>query len=783
MSTIRINKTFVVFFIVSMLIWSAGILSSPDIAEAAVDTAAIGAATTPEACKAAEGVWTPGSTSDTGDIGQGSCAAPGASYSGPSVCTGIVDCIVWLPSALWKVVVTLLAGSLIYISTWILSVAGLLFNWLIDHTIIQFGAFYGTIQPAVETAWTAFRDIANVLIIGIFTFIAISIILGLKEYGQKRMIANVLIIAVLINFSLLGTKMVIDASNYTAAQLYTAAALGGDPATGTNTSGATPQYGIADQFMNLLGVGTFAGSYKTVNDTAQAKDSGWAALLHGLLVMAVVLGAAVVLFYGCFLLISRMLMIIFLMVTASVAVASYLIPKWAGSSYGWNAWLSSLLWCAAFAPILVFFLWMTLNVSYAMKGTSKATLGAALSNPAGGSNIEAFFMYAMVLGLLFGTFKLSSKWASKIGGFSLAQMATALPFTMASRFLLAPALRQSAGWLGAKYQGARLGEMKDARRQASMLRQQEAEAFKNMSPMAAKYGADARKFEQLAASKLKAAKTAGIFAEGKMNLMDTPAMKTALGQVGIKGFAAGASVKDTKGYEGQQKARAEAAEKLAAKAAPSAADNEKAKAEARRVVREQRETAEAQLEATRRAEKTAAEQIKQTEQLPSKLAAAQQNASNVRDSAERNKVAIASNTTLSATQQKAQMDAEDRRIKAAEADVKQIERGIEAVEGPWKKAEAALKDHQKETERLAEGAAKTIVAAMGESGENIAENVGKKSGDILTRALGSVTGANEEIGKKTKELYKKKIQTASLTSVISQLQADAPPPTPPPTTP
>lgn len=686
-------------------------------------------------------------------------------------------------TCMFRTFVSLTAAALIYISTWVLSIAGLLFNWLLYNTVIQFGTFYGTIKPAVETAWTAFRDIANILIIGIFTFIAISIILGLKEYGQKKMIAHVLIIAVMINFSLLFAKMIIDASNYTAAQIYTAAALGGTAGTQGGASAGTTetQYGIADQFMYLLGVGTAGSAFKTVNDSAEALDSGWAALGHGILVMMVVLGAAMVLFYGCFLLVSRMIMLIFLMVTASVAFASYLIPKWAGGSYGWSAWWSSLLWCAALAPILMFFLWMTLNVSYALKGTSNATLGVALSNPTTGS-ISALFNYLLILGLLFGTFKISSMAANKIGGFSMAKMATALPFTMSSRFLAAPLLRQTAGWLGTKYQGARLGEMKDARKQASQARRDEAEAFKNMSPMAGRYGADARKFEQLAADKLKAAKKGGIFAEGKMNLMDTPAMKAALGEVGIKGFAAGASVKDTKGYEGQQKARAEAAEKLAAKAAPSAADNEKAKTEARRVVRDQRQLAEAQLEATKRAEQTAAEQIKQAEQLPQKLAAAQQDERATQDTASQNKVAIDDALhagTINQQQHQSQLAQENDRIKKASAIVKNIQSRIDTVEKPFTEADKALKIHTKETEKLAEEAAKTIVAAMGDSGENIAQVVGEKSGDILTRTLGSFTGANEEIGKKTRDIYKKKIQTASLTDVMAKIQADSPPPTTP----
>ena len=320
-----------------------------------------------------------------------------------------------------------------------------------------------------------------------------------------------------------------------------------------------------------------------------------------------------------------------------------------------------------------------------------------------------------------------------------------------------------------------MGEAKDARRRAATLRQQEGEAFRNMSPMAAKYGADAKKFEELASGKLKSAQRAGIFASGRYNLADTGAAKAVLKGFGVTGLAAGATPKGTKGYEGQQKVRAEAAEKLASKAAPSAADKDKAQNEQRMVVREQRQAAEEQLETTKRLEKATAEQIKQTQQLPAKLAAAQQNLDTVRSDADQQKIRIASDTTMSAAQQKSMMGVEDNRIKTAQANVDIIQKGINAAEVSFHEAEKALEAHQKETKKLAEEAAKTIVAAMGDAGENIAEQVGRKSGDILTRTLGKFTGANIEVGKSTRAAYKKKGQTASLTSVLAQLQADNPP--------
>ena len=141
-------------------------------------------------------------------------------WSSPRICIG-------------REIGAVIDGILVGISSWLLTIAGILFNWLVTNTVVQFGAVYTeTVKGAVEGAWTAFRDIANILIIGMFTFIAISIILGLKEFGQKKLIARVLIIAVLINFSLLFSKMIVDASNFVALQIYTAS-------TGQTLSGNT----------------------------------------------------------------------------------------------------------------------------------------------------------------------------------------------------------------------------------------------------------------------------------------------------------------------------------------------------------------------------------------------------------------------------------------------------------------------------------------------------------------------------------------------------------------
>lgn len=356
-------------------------------------------------------------------------------------------------TCIWHNLMASVGSLFIAIAAWFLAIAGTLFNWVIEMTVILFStAMYDLAGDGIELAWAAFRDIANILIIGIFTFIALSIIIGLKEYGQKKLIARVLIIAVLINFSLLFTKMIIDASNFTATQFYTAM-MGGRTAADAERdrvnalAAATEEdgtgfatyanSGIAGAFVKLLGLQGISDTHEALVTLADVREDGGLALLYGIFASMLLGAAAFVIFYGSFILFSRALLLIFLLITASVAFASYLIPKWETSRYGWSAWWSSLIKSAVLAPILMLFLWITVNVGGAIQEGNGGSLGSMIGS--GGqsivSDVSALFGYVIVLGLLFISFKLSSSLAGKVGGLSFSTAATMLPISLGSSLI------------------------------------------------------------------------------------------------------------------------------------------------------------------------------------------------------------------------------------------------------------------------------------------------------------------------------------------------------------
>ena len=299
---------------------------------------------------------------------------------------------------------------------------------------------YTSVSAAVNNAWTVFRDISNILIIGFFTFIAISTILGITEYGAKKLLSRVLIVAVLINFSLLFTKLVIDASNFTAYQFYSASISNVDQPDSTVATGATgaaqvQSKGIAGSFIQYLGITGFADSYDLVRNAQESNDSALTGLVIGILAFIFLIATSLVFLYGSFILITRAILFIFLLITSSLAFATYLIPKLA-DNYGWSKWWDSLFKNAILAPILMMMLWVTLTVAAGIKGAfgNTGTLGKLATDPTAAGNITALLNFVIILGLLFASFKLASKFSSGVGGFNFAAMVPALGLMAGARF-------------------------------------------------------------------------------------------------------------------------------------------------------------------------------------------------------------------------------------------------------------------------------------------------------------------------------------------------------------
>jgi hypothetical protein len=105
---------------------------------------------------------------------------------------------------------------LVTIPSWLLAITARLFNYLAALTLSD------TMYRAdfIGKMWTIVRDFANIFFILILLYAAFSVILGLGHGGGKKIVASVILIALLVNFSLFLSKIVIDSSNILALIFY-----------------------------------------------------------------------------------------------------------------------------------------------------------------------------------------------------------------------------------------------------------------------------------------------------------------------------------------------------------------------------------------------------------------------------------------------------------------------------------------------------------------------------------------------------------------------------------
>jgi len=300
---------------------------------------------------------------------------------------------------------------------------GSIFNYFIEHLITKFSVTLQSlgIMEGIDVVWTAFRDVANIALIGLFVFLAINIILGIKSYGEKKTVAKVLIIAVLLNFSLLFTKVIIDSTNFVAYQFYKSAGL-------PENSSSAESGGVADAFLAAAGITTIgdtAAGLKTLSDSkGTATALGFTVVAIFLLFMMIGLFV-----YGAFQVIARSIFLVFLMVVSPLAFVSWIVPA-NKVEMTWSKWWQSLISAAFFAPLFMMALWASMMLLQQIaQRRGNTSLGEFFTN--GSANTDAWsiiFVYCFAVGLLYASIKFASTFSSSIAGYGYAASIAGLPF-------------------------------------------------------------------------------------------------------------------------------------------------------------------------------------------------------------------------------------------------------------------------------------------------------------------------------------------------------------------
>lgn len=300
-----------------------------------------------------------------------------------------------------------------YVAGLFLSGMGALLDIAISSTINS--NFYDGLT-VIDIGWTAVRDFSNMFFIFALLFIAIKTILGLAGSNTKRWVAHLIIAALLINFSLFATKVVIDAGNALAWGFWDRMTISSSTVTGSSAT------------MNLM------QGFK-LQSIADPKDSsGKPISLDATTKIIIYLGGGLLMFIagyvflaGAVMMIVRTVTLIILMVLSPFAFLGFALPVAGG--FG-NKWLSKLIGSTFVAPAFIAMLYLVSIIInspdlFKLTDSNGLSMGGALAGDF--SSFAIIYNYVLMIILILGALTVANavsagaadtggRWAKKIIG-------------------------------------------------------------------------------------------------------------------------------------------------------------------------------------------------------------------------------------------------------------------------------------------------------------------------------------------------------------------------------
>ncbi len=202
----------------------------------------------------------------------------------------------------------------------------------------------------VITGWQTVRDIANMFFLFALLYIGISIILQLTSYGTKKILLGVIIAALLVNFSLPITRVIIDFSNVMAMEFLC-----------KMSGGSCDAKDLSGVIVNGISMQTLFGETGAAAVQPKEKELNLTkVMIAGAMGTVVLLITAFVLFAGGVLFLGRTVILMILTILSPLAFLFMALPGKA-SSYA-NQWWDYLFKQCFFAPVYLFFLYLVISM-------------------------------------------------------------------------------------------------------------------------------------------------------------------------------------------------------------------------------------------------------------------------------------------------------------------------------------------------------------------------------------------------------------------------------------
>lgn len=366
---------------------------------------------------------TPGGPLPTSRYSQVTAKTMGCSWTRPSGCFAALAKTIFVDG-----------GYLLFI------VAGNVFDVLMA---LSLSSTMANNEALVNIGWEISRDIANTFFIFVLLYIAIMLILQLGGGQTKRMLATLIVVGLLINFSMYITKFVIDVGNVFALEFYNA--IDGDPITWFTLNGGqdiTPK-SVTQGFADRLGNGTLT-SQDFYDSLIKAKLGNGTMAFIFIMIGIMFYITTFIFFAAGFLFLSRLITFWICMIFSPLAIFSLTLPRL--KSLIWDKWFHMLVEASALAPIFLFFVYLVMQLVNNMGNgfVQGNQSGAAITI---GNIIITLIAIALnfgtVIGLLMYALKLTQSMAGQIGA-SVSQIGSKV---------VTGATFGAAGWAGRKFIG------------------------------------------------------------------------------------------------------------------------------------------------------------------------------------------------------------------------------------------------------------------------------------------------------------------------------------------
>jgi len=292
---------------------------------------------------------------------------------------------------------------------------GMLLDGSLKYTVFEMGNMINSqkLGNTIDTLWSVIRDICNLAFIFGFIYVGIRTIIDPDSANTKRFLSRIIIGALLINFSLFFVKIIVDFSNFTALQIYSAMMQG------SSTK-------ISEVVFNILGVVTL---FTVVDPDILANATGGKSLWFYLFGSFFLLITAFVFFAGAILFIIRFVSLIFIMIASPVLFAATIFPQ--TEKYASDLW-KKLMNYAIFAPAYLLLMLISITV---LQSLELRTINSSFTDglfKMSETGFVVFINFAIAIGFMVGSLIIATRLGTA-GGDITIKMAGAATFGLAAR--------------------------------------------------------------------------------------------------------------------------------------------------------------------------------------------------------------------------------------------------------------------------------------------------------------------------------------------------------------